>query len=221
MFVGPELVRTRRSLHRVAEHVLAAARHATDGRVGLAVAPGGFGTPPLPGPHGPRVIRVVGVELVVTDDRGERREPLRTVAGAAALAGIEPGLPAGAYPATTPVDPGAPLDLDPAAAAELATWLMRVDEALRAFVADADPEPTITLWPEHFDVGATVEEVNYGGSPGDDDHDTPYAYVGPWTPREGVFWNEVFGASRMATELPTTGAVLAFFREGRDEARTH
>jgi hypothetical protein len=219
MFVGPELVRTRRSLHRVAEHVLAAARHAADRHVGLVVAPGGFGTPPFPGPHGPRVVRVVGIDLVVTDDRGERRERLDTVAGAAALAEVEPGLPADAYPAGTAVDPDVPLGLDPASAAELATWFMRVDEALRALVADVDAEPAITLWPEHFDVGTTVEEVNYGGSPGDDDHDAPYAYVGPWTPPGGLFWNEPFGASRSATELPTPGAVLAFFREGRDEAR--
>jgi len=50
------------------------------------------------------------------------------------------------------------------------------------------------LWPEHFDLGIAVDEVNYGISPGDDGHATPYAYVGPWTQRTGPFWNAPFGA---------------------------
>ena len=50
------------------------------------------------------------------------------------------------------------------------------------------------LWPEHFDVAVTEDEVNYGVSPGDDFHPLPYAYVGPWTSRIGVFWNAPFGA---------------------------
>ena len=36
------------------------------------------------------------------------------------------------------------------------------------------------LWPEHFDVAVTDNEVNYGVSAGDDGHPLPYAYVGPW-----------------------------------------
>jgi hypothetical protein len=220
MFVSEDLVRTRRSLHRVAEHVLAAARHAAEGRIGLRVVPGGFGTPPFPSEHGPRTLTVVGIDLVAVDDRGERRRALTTVAAAAEQAGIEPGLAPDVYPLATGPDPEAPLELDRAAAAELAIWFMRVDEALRSFLADRSPQPAVTLWPEHFDVAATVDEVNYGGSPGDDDHDVPYAYVGPWSPREGVFWNEPFGASRAATELPTAGAVLEFFREGEACAAT-
>jgi hypothetical protein len=118
------------------------------------------------------------------------------------------------YPLATDPDPELPLDVDRAAAAEVETWFMRVDEALRGFVTGRTPAPTVTLWPEHFDVATTVDEVNYGGSPGDDEHDTPYAYVGPWAPQDGVFWTEPFGASRLATDLPTAGAVLEFFREG-------
>ena len=48
-----------------------------------------------------------------------------------------------------------------------------------AFAPEAEP----ILWPEHFDVGLAVDEVNYGGSPGDVTHANPYAYVGPWTTR--------------------------------------
>ena len=46
--------------------------------------------------------------------------------------------------------------------------------------------------------GIGVDEVNYGMSPGDGFHAAPYAYVGPWTPREGAFWNVPFGALRPA-----------------------
>ena len=42
----------------------------------------------------------------------------------------------------------------------------------------------VQLWPEHFDLATTIDEVNYGGSPGDDGHPLPYLYVGPWTPPE-------------------------------------
>ena len=37
------------------------------------------------------------------------------------------------------------------------------------------------LWPEHFDLGITLDRVNYGSAPGDADIGVPYAYVGPWT----------------------------------------
>jgi hypothetical protein len=98
-----------------------------------------------------------------------------------------------------------------AAAALLADRFARGDAGLRAFAPGAVP----VLWPEHFDLGVTLGEVNYGISPGDAAHPRPYAYVGPWTPREGPFWNASFGALRPADELADTGAVAAFFMEGR------
>ncbi len=62
--------------------------------------------------------------------------------------------------------------------------------ALKAFLPECHP----VLWPEHFDVAATEDEVNYGVSAGDEHHPTPYAYVGPWTVPTGPFWNAPFGA---------------------------
>jgi len=59
---------------------------------------------------------------------------------------------------------------------------------------------------------------SYGLSPGDAGNPRPYAYVGPWTPREGAFWNVAFGALRRAGDLPDAGAVAAFFAEGRTRA---
>jgi hypothetical protein len=70
------------------------------------------------------------------------------------------------------------------------------------------------LWPEHFDVAITLDEVNYGASPGDGYLGEPYAYVGPFEPREGEFWNAPFGAARPLRELD--GEITAFFRAGRE-----
>jgi len=79
-----------------------------------------------------------------------------------------------------------------------------------------DDGPTaIQLWPEHFDLGSTLGEINFGFSPGDDAISHPYAYVGPWTPKEGSFWNQPFGATRTNGELTTVDQALAFFEEGR------
>ena len=41
----PALAATRDGLHRVAEHLLAAARYAASGEIGLIPASGGFRTP--------------------------------------------------------------------------------------------------------------------------------------------------------------------------------
>jgi hypothetical protein len=70
------------------------------------------------------------------------------------------------------------------------------------------------LWPEHFDVAITVDDVTYGVSPGDAHSAVPYAYVGPSRPATGDFWNAPFGASRPLAELGDGAEVTAFFREG-------
>jgi len=214
---------TRRGLHAVAEHVLAAARHRASGRIGLRPTPGGFGTPPFPAGGGTRVLRVEGLDLVVVDVGAgtERRAPLRTVGEAAAFAGVEPGAPSDVYTPATPLEPDAPLDLDAEAAGLVHDWFWRSGAALAAWAeeraADGPGEPQ--LWPEHFDLALTVAEVNYGGSPGDDAHAGPYAYVGPWdrSGRAGEYWNEPFGASRPGRDLRDPAAILAFFREGSME----
>lgn len=198
------LTGTRRALHAVAEHVLAGPQFRAEGTIRLAVVPGGFGQ--VTGP-----LRVAGGELV-----GDGvRVPLRgTVAELAAAVGVEPGPPEGLYPDHAELGPTDPIDVDPAAADELTGWLARGDQALRAL----DPQAQPVLWPEHFDLGIQLDEVNYGISLGDAGHPRPYAYVGPWTTREGPFWNAPFGALRAADELPDVDALTAFFREGRAAA---
>jgi hypothetical protein len=211
---------TRRSLHAVAEHVLAAALHAATGRIGLRQAPGGFGTPSFPSVHGPRQLLVVGVELVDRDDRGERRSDLTTLRAAGTFTGIEPGAPADVYPPATPLDLDAPLAVDGPSAARLAAWNELVQLSLVRLTTELAGEApsAIQLWPEHFDLATTIARVNYGGSPGDGDHVRPYVYVGPWDlpAPDGELWNEPFGASLPDDAVGSDDDALAFFRKGRE-----
>jgi hypothetical protein len=82
------------------------------------------------------------------------------------------------------------------------------------FAADQEP----VLWPEHFDVAISADDVNYGVSPGDDFIVVPYAYVGPFQQRQGAFWNAPFGAARPVADLGDVDGVLRFFQEGRAHA---
>jgi hypothetical protein len=195
---------TRRSLHAVAERLLAGPQHREHGGIRLRVTPGGFGQSGGP-------LRVEGREVV----GGGRRVPLRgRIGDVAAALGVEPGEPADVYAEHAEFGADDELAVDPAAAELLLDWFARGDRALRAFA----PSEVPVLWPEHFDLGIAVGEVNYGVSPGDAGHPLPYAYVGPWTARSGEFWNAPFGAVRTAEQLPDADAVAAFFAAGRDAA---
>lgn len=190
---------TRRSLHAVAEQLLAGPQHRAQGTIRLRVVPGGFAQ--VAGPW-----RVEGTDLVGP----EVRVPLvETIADLARSAGVEAQTPQ-LYADHADLAADAPLTVDPAAATEIAEWLARGEAGLRAFAPDQEP----VLWPEHFDLAVTLDGVNYGISPGDAGHATPYAYVGPGTKHEGPFWNAPFGSLRAATELPDAGAVAAYFTQG-------
>lgn len=203
---------TRGGWHRVAEHVLAAAQYADCGEFALRAGPGGFRTA-----SGHRQLSVIGTELVVADVEGTRAAPLTTVAAAAHFVGITPGLPAGAYPPATPLTPDEPLLLDDDSARMLADWYQLGDIALRLLASDAGSPQEPILWPEHFDLGITLDAVNFGASPGDDHIARPYVYVGPHggPPTRDDFWNAAFGAARTIEEIPSADAAIAFFREGR------
>lgn len=209
------IAQTRRGWHRVAEHLLAAAQYAETGRIGLRPVPGGFATrQPL---RDGLALAVERTDLVVTDVSGTRRTPLTTLGAAAAFAGVTPGLPDTVYPVATSLDLDAPLGLDPEAAGVLGDWYALADTALRAVAGDDDPP---VLWPEHFDLGVSVDAINYGASPGDAEIDAPYLYVGPHSgpPTRDEFWNAPFGAARTIDAVPSVAAAVAFFETGRTRA---
>jgi len=205
------------TLHALAEHVLGAGLHAATGRIGLQVVPGGFGTPD-------HAVDALGGVWSVTDgqlqisgaDGAIRTEPITTVRAAGTFFGVTPGMPESVYAAATPLDLDQPLPVDAAVARRVAEWLELGSQALTILAerhAEAAPSGQ-TLWPEHFDLGLAMAEVNYGVSPGDEPHPEPYLYVGPWTARAGSFWNEPFGASLAASAVGSVTDAVAFFERG-------
>ena len=204
--MGPaDLDRTRRSLHGVAEMVLAAPQYDTSRSIRLRVTPGGFGTTADPD------LRVDGLELV----GASARWPLDgTFAELARAAGVQARPLRDVYADGPGVGQDDPLQVEPGAAQLLVEALARGDAAMRAFAPAEQP----VLWPEHFDVGISRDDVNYGVSPGDRHVAEPYAYVGPWQPRVGRFWNRPFGAIRLMSEVPDVVSLTEFFREGAARA---
>jgi hypothetical protein len=205
-------------LHRVAEHILAAALHAETGEIALMPSPGGFRTPPFGGDS--RFLAVDGTELVAGGAGSSRRTALTTLRAAAEFAGVRPGAPAGVYRPATPLDLDEPLAIDPAAARVLADWYQLGEQALRRFAAEipGDQPTAAVLWPEHFDLGITAGAINYGASPGDAQVADPYLYVGPHDgppPGEPAFWNAPFGAVRTIGQICAAADAIAFFRDGR------
>ena len=197
-----ELETTRLSLHAVAELVLAGPQYEKSGTIKLQPTPGGFGTI-----RAPRAC-VEGTALVVED----RTVPLdgRTVAELATDAGLDTRPLDHLYSGGCGLTAEHRLSVAAACAAEIAEGFRRGDEAL----AELEPDAERVLWPEHFDVGISVGEVNYGVSPGDSTIPEPYAYVGPWSPADfaGRFWNVSFGAAR---PLRDVADLYGFFAEGR------
>jgi hypothetical protein len=214
-----DLESTRMAWHRVAEHVLAAARYAASGRIGLRPSPTGVRTPPF-GPDG-RVIEIDCTDLVLTAAGTSHRSPITTLRAAGLFVGIEPGAPAGVYTPATPLALDEPLAVDPAAARVLAGWFSLGEHALQAFSSEiADEAPSeAQLWPEHFDLGITAAAVNYGASPGDSLRGGPYLYVGPHAgaPADASgFWNAPFGAALDMHDVGSADEAVAFFRTGHD-----
>ncbi|GAA2417739.1 hypothetical protein GCM10010191_30510 [Actinomadura vinacea] len=201
-----DLIATRRALHGVAENVLAGAQYRQSGTIRLVITPGGFGTISDP------ALRIAGTELIA----GERAIPVNgtTCGGLGTTTDIEAGAPQGLYEEGSGVQLDDVLSVDAGAAAYLEECFERGDAALRRFAPDLTP----VLWPEHFDLGITLDEVNYGVSPGDGYLDEPYAYAGPWRQRSGSFWNTPFGAARPLRDLSGPNSIHDFLTEARVRA---
>lgn len=201
--MAPPLAATRRSLHGIAELLLAGPQHRATGEIALHVTTDGFATSFEPD------LRFAGAAVVA----GERRIEVAglSCADIAAELGVVAREPVDVYAVGSGVRPEETVVLDPAAVAAIVGAFAAGDEALRRFTPGEAP----ILWPEHFDVGITVGEVNYGLAPGDEHVPEPYAYVGPHTPRAGEFWNVPFGAARTVRELGDATGILAFYDVGR------
>jgi len=211
------------SLHTVAERLVAPARK-PENEISLRATPGGFGTPMFEFEDAEHQVRVEGDEIVHSGGADERRAPLTSLAAAAeALAGL---LPADADVSDEPLAVDAPSSQALGAFYGFADALLAelVDEA-----GDADAATPPRLWPEHFDIaielGAEADgaRANYGASPGDENHDEPYLYVGPWTAEvSGELWNArgFSGAELTYSELLAKAdpgaAAIDFFRGRRD-----
>jgi hypothetical protein len=214
---------TREALHALACYVIAPARLASDGHIGLRPVEGGIGTPWLE--DGSRV-RVSGAYLVVDVDGVGCARPITTLRDAAALAGValDPRPPVGSD--LPPFEPDAALPVDRRASLALGSWYALGSDVLdRLTPPDAAVVSERQLWPEHFDLAVVVTPgrrpaVNVGFGPGDSFSDEPYVYVGPFdrTGLDDAFWNAPFGAFRTRRELLAGGdpvaAAGAFIADG-------
>ena len=98
----------------------------------------------------------------------DARKPVTTLRSAGTL-GRDPRRAAVRHHAAGhAVDLDAGLEIDPDAAAAFAAWHTLVPRRPRRVGGATDEQPTDpTLWPEHFDLALSLDEVNYGSSPGD------------------------------------------------------
>ena len=201
---------TRIGLHAVAEHLLAGCRYRATGRIGLRVGPGRVFTPEFDDPPAGTTVLAIDVAsdgavpqpaLVVVREGIATTHPLTPNTSLLELAQAS-GLTLGApdnYPTATHLDPTAPLAIDPAASADLFAALNAGAEVLHdvseRLAAEGREVSETQLWPEHFDLGFSAAEVNYGISCGDGEHAHPYAYVGPWSKPDDAAWPEPWGFS--------------------------
>jgi hypothetical protein len=192
---------TRGTLHKVAEAVVAPARK-PDNEIALRYTRGGFGTPFFELDGADCQVRVAHGELVRQRGSEEARESLP--------------------------------DVDPAAATALGDFYglaCSVLEQLRADETDGDPS-LVQLWPEHFDLAIELgsesagQRANFGASPGDDQHDEPYLYVGPWSAEvSGELWNATgfkgaeLGYSELLEAEDQRQSALEFMRERYEALR--
>ena len=199
--------RTRVQLHGLAESLIAGPQYRSAGTIRLAVFADGFGGAASP-------LSVRGMQFDWVDGSVPLAGTPRELARAA---GVDFGAPEGVYPATGLLDAETTLAVDEAVATLIIRSHHAGSQALQQVFAEQQP----VLWPEHFDVAVSVAEVNYGVSAGDGYHPTPYAYVGPWKPRTGPFWNAPFGAAyplhsdHDGADLVTD--IVEFFEQGRAE----
>jgi hypothetical protein len=220
----PTFAVTREALRALCCYVVAPARKARTGRIGLRPYDGAIATPPFDD----------GTRLVVRGDRFGL-EPgtltaITTLRDAAALVGIDLRADPGVGDDLPPFAPDDVLEIDPAASVALGEWYgfgQRVLDDLREAMPHVDMSEA-QLWPEHFDLAVTLDgtadrgAANVGCSPGDAFLDDPYLYVGPHdtTDLADDVWNAPFGAvlgrAELVAERDPAAAGSAFIRRCLD-----
>jgi hypothetical protein len=217
---------TRTHLHVIATHVLGRRRFAVSGHFGLRASPRGVATPAF-GPE-PEVVRTAGPDLIHEVGAASRSMPMEgaTLVELAAFVGADLTADFSAGTGAPPVGrPDEPVHLVDEELDVIYGWFDLGSRALDDVTAGSRSVggwSTTQLWPEHFDIGTTLDlgsgrGVNLGFSPGDGFSDTPYAYVGPWGPeRPGPsdYWNAPFGAVLPQTLAGDLETCSDFLRRG-------
>lgn len=198
------LVGTRRSLHAVAESVIAGPQHRRHGTIRLVPCAGGFRGVALG-------VAVEGTELVWAGGRASLDGATCRALGAAT--GFGAGAPEGLYRDGSGVGLDEVLAVDDEAAGLLATWFAAGDGVLRLLGADGAP----VLWPEHFDLAVVLGDAAFGVSPGDGHSAEPYAYVSTESPPAGSLWNAPFGARAGIGRFGGPADLQAFFDQAASE----
>lgn len=205
--MATDLATTRRSLHAVAELVLAGPQYRAHHEIKLQIRPYGFGT-------------VIGPDVRVADATVVRDDVIVVIDGKSAreiahALGLEARTLDDVYHDGPHVTVDEPLSVSEEHAQHIMRCYVAGDAALTRFDAAAER----VLWPEHFDVAIRVDDVNYGVTPGDAHVPQPYAYVGPGELPDGPFWNAPFGATLPLGSDPSVEPITAFFAAGRDLLR--
>jgi hypothetical protein len=216
---------TRESLRTLACYVIAPARKARTGRIGLCATGTGFGTPWFD--DGTR-ITVSGDRLFIDPGDSVRITTLRAAADFVDISlASDPGVGAD----LPPFAPDANLAVDADASRALGAWYTLADRVLRDLAPTESTMSEAQLWPEHFDLAAQLDadrgtKVNVGFSPGDHFRAAPYVYVGPHdtTRLSDAFWNAPFGAilgyDAAVTSISPEHAARSFIARGLNLLRT-
>jgi hypothetical protein len=234
--------RERNTLRRLATHVVAQAQHKVTGHFALMPLPGGFGTPQFGDDR--RRVRVAGGSLFVENARTPTADghaattqvhmiASSTIASLCAACGFAPDPDFSVGSDTPPMgDVDEVLLLESDATTVVGDWYalgQRAMDVALASLPDAHAS-IVRLWPEHFDVGTDLAvnahdkpgvRTNLGASAGDEYHQEPYLYVGPWgveRPGPAEYWNAPFGAVLGFGELDAAenplAAAIEFFLHG-------
>ena len=187
------VVATRRSLHAVAERLLAGPQHRQHGTIRLHVGSGG-GVEQFAGP-----LRIEGAAVVGEQGRVRLRG---TIGDVAAGLGVAAGAPVGVYADHADLGPEEDLAVDPTAAALLLDWFARATRRCAGSRRRRSrcSGPSTSTWASRSMRSTTACRR---GTP------APAALRlrGPVDAARGEFWNAPFGAVRTAEQLPDDDAV--------------